>query len=153
MIEMHVLSIPLTYPTFQNSIEPSEPPELKSPSCMGCHETELASFLWPRKTWASSFRLRMSNSLSKWSLEAVISQFPLSFHFKSITVDLWACLRNGSINVFFYKNSSNEMESRLPLLTMLPKLNHFSGPTVWWAVDYLYFPKLLSLFEDANGHI
>lgn len=73
-------------------MEPSEPPEQKRPSCMGCQDTELASFLWPRKTWTSSRRLRMSKSLSRWSLDAVTSQLPLSFHFRSITVDLWACL-------------------------------------------------------------
>ena len=34
----------------------------------------------------------MSNSLQRWSREAVSSQFPFRFHFTSITVFLWACL-------------------------------------------------------------
>lgn len=34
-----------SHPTFQKRMDPSEPPEQKSPSCMGCHETALASFL------------------------------------------------------------------------------------------------------------
>lgn len=86
-------SIMSTYPTFQNRMEPSEPPEANNPSCTGCHDTALASFLWPRNTWTSSLRFRKSNSFSKWSRDAVTNQFPLSFHFRSITVDLWACLK------------------------------------------------------------
>ena len=92
-----------TYPTFQKSMEPSEPPEQKRPSCIGCHDTELASFLWPRKTCISSRKLRKSKSLSKWSRDAVTSQLPLSFHFKSITVDLCACLHERNIIKMHWK--------------------------------------------------
>lgn len=63
---------------------------MKRPSWIGCHVTALASFLCPLNVCRSSLRLRRSKSLRRWSLEAVISQLPLSFHFKSITVDLWA---------------------------------------------------------------
>ena len=52
----------------------------------------VASFLWPRKTWSSSFRFRMSKSLQRWSRDAVSSQLPLRFNFTSITVFLWAWL-------------------------------------------------------------
>lgn len=82
----------LNYPTFQNIIEPSDPPEQKSPSWTGCHDTALASFLCPRNTCTSSRKFLRSKSFKRWSLEAVISQLPLLFHFKSMTVDLWACL-------------------------------------------------------------
>lgn len=53
----------------------------------------VASFLWPLKTWSSSFRLRMSKSLQRWSREAVSSQLPFRFSFTSMTVFLWACLQ------------------------------------------------------------
>lgn len=53
----------------------------------------VASFLCPLKTCSSSLRLRMSNSLHKWSRDAVNSQLPLRFHFTSMTVFLCACLR------------------------------------------------------------
>ena len=79
-----------SYPTFQKRIWPSEPPDVKRPSWTGCQQTALASFLWPRKVWRSSLRFLKSKSFSKWSLDAVMSQLPLSFHFKSMTVDLWA---------------------------------------------------------------
>lgn len=78
------------YPTFQKRIWPSDPPEVKRPSWTGCQVTALASFLWPRNVWRSSLRLRKSNNFSRWSRDAVMSQFPLSFHFRSMTVDLWA---------------------------------------------------------------
>lgn len=54
--------------------------------------TPVASFLWPRKTWSSSFRFRISKSLQRWSRDAVRSQLPLRFNFTSITVFLWAWL-------------------------------------------------------------
>lgn len=63
---------------------------MKSPSWIGCHVTALASFLCPLNVCRSSLRLRKSNNFSRWSRDAVISQLPLSFHFKSMTVDLWA---------------------------------------------------------------
>lgn len=83
------------YPTFQNKICPSEPPETKRPSWIGCQQTELASFLCPRNVCISSFKLRKSKSFKRWSRDAVISQLPLSFHLRSITVDLcaWSVLR------------------------------------------------------------
>ena len=59
----------------------------------GGGHSQVASFLWPLKTCSSSLRLRMSNSFIKWSLDAVSSQLPLAFHFTSITVNLWACLK------------------------------------------------------------
>lgn len=47
-------------------------------------------------TWNSVERLRISKSLSRWSLEAEQSQLPLAFHFRSMTVLLWACLKKWS---------------------------------------------------------
>lgn len=61
----------------------------------------MASFLCPLKTWSSSFRLRMSKSLQRWSREAVSSQLPLRFSFTSITVFLWACLQAERTNRLF----------------------------------------------------
>lgn len=113
-------TVSATYPTCQNNKEPSDPPLAKSPSWTGCQATAVnkntktkllrcqnsteieweayhshwpvASFLWPRKTWSSSFRFRMSKSLQRWSRDAVSSQLPLRFNFTSITVFLWAWL-------------------------------------------------------------
>lgn len=111
-----------SYPTCQKSRDPSDPPLAKRPSWIGCQATAttkhherrqikqtqlcahrlkmsvsqflpVASFLCPLNTCSSSFRLRMSNSLHKWSRDAVSSQLPFRFHFTSITVFLWACLR------------------------------------------------------------
>jgi len=56
--------------------------------------TLVASFLCPLNEITSSFMLRTSNSLMKWSLEAVNSQLPFRFHFTSITVCLCAWLQN-----------------------------------------------------------
>ena len=104
----------LSAPTDQNIIEPSEPPlakipirlkkkvklnitqkinllNKKLPSCTGCHAAVATSFLCPLNVCNSSFVFRMSKILSKWSRDAVRSQFPFSFHFMSMTVDLWAC--------------------------------------------------------------
>ncbi len=83
----------MTDPTCQNMRAPSEPPLAKRPSWQGCQETLEASFLCPRKTCISSRRLRMSKSFNRWSRDAVASQLPLRFHFKSMTVLLWACLK------------------------------------------------------------
>lgn len=52
----------------------------------------VASFLCPLNTCSSSFRFLMSNSLHRWSRDAVSSQLPFRFHFTSITVFLWAWL-------------------------------------------------------------
>lgn len=110
----------LSYPVFQKSREPSEPPLANRPSWTGCQATAgdkstrgqglgsallpeprllllllspVASFLCPLNTCSSSFRFLMSNSLHRWSRDAVSSQFPFRFHFTSITVFLWAWLR------------------------------------------------------------
>ena len=80
-----------SYPTFQKKMAPSEPPLQKSSSWNGCHERQDASFLCPRKVCSSWSNRRMSNSLIKWSLEAVMSHWPFLFHFASITVLLCAC--------------------------------------------------------------
>lgn len=62
--------------------------------CILCHylwtDLPVASFLCPLKTCSSSFRFLMSNSLHRWSRDAVSSQLPFRFHFTSITVFLWA---------------------------------------------------------------
>jgi len=50
----------------------------------------VASFLCPLNAMTSSFMLRTSNSLMRWSLEAVNNQLPFRFHFTSITVCLCA---------------------------------------------------------------
>lgn len=56
-------------------------------------DSPVASFLCPLNTCSSSFRFLMSNSLHKWSRDAVSSQLPFRFHFTSITVFLWAWLK------------------------------------------------------------
>lgn len=73
------------YPTCQNKIAPSDPPLASKPSWCGCHATQLASFLWPRKVWTGWASDRTSKSFKKWSLLAVMNQFPFLFHFTSIT--------------------------------------------------------------------
>lgn len=69
------------YPTWQNRMDPSLPPEQNRPSWLGCQATLEASFLWPRKVKTSVLRFLIRNSLGRWFLEAVTSQLPFSFHF------------------------------------------------------------------------
>ena len=96
MLSWAVSMTPVSFsaPTFQYMTHPSLPPLANIPSCTGCHCTQLASFLWPRNVWSSCFRFLMSNSLSRWSLDAVSNQFPFLFQLQSITVDLCACIVN-----------------------------------------------------------
>ena len=49
----------VSVPTSQKNIEPSDPPDAKRVSWMGCHDTQLTSFWCPRNVW-SSFIVLMS---------------------------------------------------------------------------------------------
>lgn len=81
----------------------------------------VASFLWPRNTWSSSFRFRISKSLQRWSRDAVRSQLPLRFNFTSITVFLWAWLETKHRE---YSTSGHKATSL-----------HQHGPFCWKHVD------------------
>lgn len=64
--------------------------------CCSSH-SPVASFLCPLNTCSSSFKFLMSNSLHRWSRDAVSSQLPFRFHFTSITVFLWAWLSRQTV--------------------------------------------------------
>lgn len=107
------------YPTCQKSMAPSLPPLQKRPSWLGCQATLDASFLWPRNVWTSWLRFLRSNSFNRWSLDAVTNQLPFSFHFTSITVDLWACRVARDCPVFGSHNFTGCWLSLLPEMTRL----------------------------------
>ena len=58
-------------PTCQKKMPPSAPPETKRDSWVGCQEMQATSLGWPRNTCSSDLRLRMSNTFTMWSREAV----------------------------------------------------------------------------------
>lgn len=153
-----------SYPAFQKSRDPSEPPLAKRPSWIGCQATAttkhhhhdqtintqtqpsedlhepgiprflpVASFLCPRNTCSSSFRLRRSNSLHRWSRDAVSSQLPFRFHFTSITVFLWACLRHERNSSGLTAHSNHQVFAFLCLSkgSCLKRPEPIAGWTCW----------------------
>ena len=139
-----------TYPTFQKKMAPSDPPLQKSSSWNGCHERHEASFLWPRKVCSSWSRRRMSKSLIKWSLDAVISHWPFLFHLASMTVLLWACLRKRIIPLGERRNLRQKWKK---IITMWPEIGRIWDPIIWLAVGYPCCRIRLDPCADASRRI
>lgn len=120
---------------------PSEPPLAIRPSWCGCQARQLASFLCPLNVCTTCDKFLMSNNLRKWSLLAVINQFPFLFHLRSMTVDLWACKVVKDCPVF---GSHNLMGCWLSLLpdAMIPNCGcqsqHLTSDP-WPVKNYYYF--------------
>ena len=141
----------ITYPTTQNSTDPSNEALANMVSCQGCHANakktknlSASSRYWkgywhilvtsrkcPRREYISLIVL-MSHTFTNWSLEALMIQLPMWFQDTFVTVFLWPW----SVEMFLIKNTHTLRNSEGKCTTNPVNLTfQYEGTRISW--DYL----------------